>query len=175
MVSISYVGHTWNRLGVEKFKMTVHRIDTVVIFTHYKNNLGRILNNITSTATSSKIDVNHGKNDRSRLIDWLTTRPILGGPAQVFPPKRFFLGGRPLFPKRKKHSKNRQTPNKERPFFRPRWELPPPIVAILRLISSGPGQSIVELAIVRACRIAFDMPWRSPFCCFFCSHCARAQ
>jgi hypothetical protein len=41
----------------------------------------------------------------------------VGGPAQVFPPKRFFLGGRPLFPKRKKHPKNRQTPNKERPFF----------------------------------------------------------
>ena len=41
----------------------------------------------------------------------------LGGPAQVFPPKRFFLGGRPLFPKRKKHPKNRQTPNKESPFF----------------------------------------------------------
>ena len=52
--------------------------------------------------------------------------PLLGGPAQVFPPKRFFLGGRPLFPKRKKHPKNRQTPNKESPFFDQDENRPPP-------------------------------------------------
>jgi hypothetical protein len=50
----------------------------------------------------------------------------VGGPAQVFPPKRFFWGGRPLFPKRKKHSKNRQTPNKERPFFSTKMRIAPP-------------------------------------------------
>jgi hypothetical protein len=43
-----------------------HRLCTVGIFTYYKNNLGRIQNNITSHGSSSKIDANHGKNDRSR-------------------------------------------------------------------------------------------------------------
>ncbi len=73
----------------------------------------------------------------------------IGGPAQVFPPILFFLRGRPIFSKCQKTPKNRQTPNKERPFFR-HDEIPPPIVAILRLISSSAGQSIIKLATVSA-------------------------
>jgi hypothetical protein len=42
---------------------------------------------------------------------------LVGGPAQVFPPIIFFRAGDLLFPKCKKHPQNRQTPNKERPFF----------------------------------------------------------
>jgi len=52
---------TWHR----KIKND-RRLGTVEIFTYNENNLGRILNNITSTATSSEIDANHGENDRSR-------------------------------------------------------------------------------------------------------------
>jgi hypothetical protein len=43
----STVGHSKNRLGIENFKND-HRLGTVGIFTYYKNNLDRILNNITS-------------------------------------------------------------------------------------------------------------------------------
>ena len=39
------------------------------------------------------------------------------GSSPSLPAKRFFLGGRPTFSKCKKHSKIKQTPNKERPFF----------------------------------------------------------
>jgi hypothetical protein len=50
---------------------------------------------------------------------------IVGAPGQVFPPKSFFWAGDLLFPKRKKHPKNRQTPNKERPFFHHDENRPP--------------------------------------------------
>jgi hypothetical protein len=46
----------------------------------------------------------------------VTAVATVGGPAQVFLPKSF-LGRRPTFSKQKKHPKNKQTPNKERPFF----------------------------------------------------------
>jgi hypothetical protein len=59
------------------------RLGTVVIFTYYKNNLGRILNNITS---SSEIDANYGKNDRSRYstnIDSLGILKTYASPAPI--------------------------------------------------------------------------------------------
>ena len=49
----------------------------MVIFTYYKNNLGRILNNITSHGHSSEIDANHGKNDRSRYSTNIDSLGIL--------------------------------------------------------------------------------------------------
>ena len=52
---------TWPR----KFQND-RRLGTVGIFTHYENNLGRILNNITSHGNIKQKDANHGKNDRSR-------------------------------------------------------------------------------------------------------------
>ena len=79
-----------------------------------------------------------------------TMGTVLGGPAQVFPPIFFFCGGRPTFRSGQNPQKNRQTPNKERPFFRHDENPHPPIVAIFQSISSSAGRSIGKLAIVSA-------------------------
>jgi len=42
------------------------RLGIVGIFTYYENNLGRILNNITSHGNIKRNRANHGENDRSR-------------------------------------------------------------------------------------------------------------
>ena len=80
---------------------------------------------------------------------WLSPSWILlGGPAQAFPPIFFFCGGRPSISKRPKPPKKQTDAEQSEAFFLTRWESPPPIVAILRLISSSPGRSIVKSATV---------------------------
>ena len=75
----------------------------------------------------------------------------------------FWGAGDLIFRRAKTSQKTDRHRTKRDRFFWHDENRPPPIVAILRLISSSAGRSIVKLAIIRACRIAFDMPWRLPF------------
>ena len=50
----------------------------------------------------------------------------VGGPAQVFPPKRFFLGGRPTFSKRKKTPKKQTDAEQREALFWHDENRPPP-------------------------------------------------
>ena len=80
----------------------------------------------------------------------------IGGPAHLFPPLLFFLA-RPFFlffcsGGNREHPKTdrRQTKSrKERPFFA-KMIIPPPIVAIFRLISSSADRSMGKLGTVSA-------------------------
>jgi hypothetical protein len=81
------------------------------------------------------------------------------GSSPRLPAKKFFLGRRPTFFEAQKNTKKTDRCRTKRGPFFDTMRITPPIFPILRLISSGAGRSIVKLAIVRACRIAFDMPW----------------
>ena len=92
------------------------------------------------------------RGNTERVVDqW--RRPVVGSPVHSFPP--FFFWRTPfsyffLFWRELQTPKNRQTPNKERPFFCQDDNPPPAIVAIFRLISSSAGRSIAKLATVSA-------------------------
>ena len=63
--------------------------------------------------------------DLLKNIDKQRRGLVVGGPAQVFLPNSFFWAGDVLFSKLQNHPKKRQTPNKERLFFRHDENRPP--------------------------------------------------
>ena len=81
---------------------------------------------------------------------------IIGGPVQVFPPI-YFLGARDLIFRRAKTPKKTDRRRTKGGRFFDTMRIIPPIVAILRLISSSAGRSIVKSATVSACTIQLYM------------------
>jgi hypothetical protein len=69
-----------------------------------------VLHQVMPSATLSASGVMRG-----HYLSALCSLPLLGGPAQSFPP--FFSGGRPKLLKLLKEQTNRQTANKMRLFF----------------------------------------------------------